>query len=612
MHSTFFGEHGRNWGLVARRIALSQVMMIAIIVIALHCAGIPGRSFCFSYYCLPGPYNVEAITIVLSLQQMFEVLPSFGTLCRANPLLADVLLTGINVGYTTGGVMPLTTYKFRGAESNNFFPPFYEDCERWADLLTSRQAVDKSTRFFCLRRDFQLWQRLRATRRTKVPYCSRPAVIDPLRYPRLTCPVRSKTNSAAAGKSKSTSAGKRKGSQAPDPINQISHELLLTADPAAVDVSLAAPKRRKQASDPEAEDIVNLAESAQRKSHVKYVRKPRGDPRQPGRPKKVKSVESELVEADLVDGQVEDASDPDWEDEDEETQALVQTLDSSNEVDIAVEEASSFKQGQDVGKAPVPHIASRPKKNGATSAKGAEDRGVMYVGRVPHGFFEHEMRAYFSQFGPVTKLRVSRNKKTGASKGYAFVEFEDAATCDIAAKTMDGYLLFGHILRCKVIPQDQVPEGLWKGANRRFKKVPWSKLAARRLERPASEATWESRITKEERRRAERAEKLKEMGYTFEGPALKGVTDATEAATASLEEAKSGVETLVEHGSGKDQKDDSHAAADEVEAQTAEKPALGGDKDEHKTKKSTKANPKPLKKESQGTRKSQRIRKAKV
>lgn len=30
---------------------------------------------------------------------------------------------------------------------------------------------------------------------------------------------------------------------------------------------------------------------------------------------------------------------------------------------------------------------------------------------------------YFSQFGKVTKVRLSRNKKNGKSKGYAFLEF---------------------------------------------------------------------------------------------------------------------------------------------------------------------------------------------
>jgi len=43
---------------------------------------------------------------------------------------------------------------------------------------------------------------------------------------------------------------------------------------------------------------------------------------------------------------------------------------------------------------------------------------------LPHGFYEDQMRAYFGQFGEVTRLRLSRNKKTGKSKHYAYVEFK--------------------------------------------------------------------------------------------------------------------------------------------------------------------------------------------
>jgi nucleolar protein 15 len=37
--------------------------------------------------------------------------------------------------------------------------------------------------------------------------------------------------------------------------------------------------------------------------------------------------------------------------------------------------------------------------------------GVVYLGRVPHGFYEEEMESYFAQFGQVCRLRLSRNKK---------------------------------------------------------------------------------------------------------------------------------------------------------------------------------------------------------
>ena len=37
--------------------------------------------------------------------------------------------------------------------------------------------------------------------------------------------------------------------------------------------------------------------------------------------------------------------------------------------------------------------------------------GMIYVGHLPHGFYEAQLKDYFSQFGTVTKVHVSRNKK---------------------------------------------------------------------------------------------------------------------------------------------------------------------------------------------------------
>lgn len=215
------------------------------------------------------------------------------------------------------------------------------------------------------------------------------------------------------------------------------------------------------------------------------------------------------------------------EEADDRTKDLMARFDSDDEDEAQAAHKSTFKEGQDVGKVPKAKKVDRKAIADGTQT----GTGTVYVGRIPHGFYEHEMRQYFSQFGPITRLRLSRNKKTGASKHFAFVEFAEAATAEVVAKTMDGYLLFGHILRCKLVPESQIHESLWKGANRRFKKVPWNKMAGKQLERPLSESKWEAKISKEERRRSARAEKLKEMGYEFEAPALK----AAEAKPKSIE-----------------------------------------------------------------------------
>jgi RNA recognition motif len=72
-------------------------------------------------------------------------------------------------------------------------------------------------------------------------------------------------------------------------------------------------------------------------------------------------------------------------------------------------------------------------------------RGVIYLGNVPHGFYEKEMRSYFEQYGEVTRIRLSRNKKTGHFKHYAFVEFRFREVAVVAAKSNNNYMLFNHV-----------------------------------------------------------------------------------------------------------------------------------------------------------------------
>ncbi|GAA6024754.1 hypothetical protein JCM10207_008886 [Rhodosporidiobolus poonsookiae] len=154
--------------------------------------------------------------------------------------------------------------------------------------------------------------------------------------------------------------------------------------------------------------------------------------------------------------------------------------------------------------------------------------GTVYLGRIPKGFYEEEMRSYFSQFGEVTRLRLSRNKQTGASKHYAFIEFKYASVASIVHETMDNYLLAGHILVCKVIPDDQIHPKLWVGANRRFRVVPKARKEAKRREAPktdAQKATLSKRLlSREEKKRAQ----LAELGieYDFAGFAGKEVEGA--------------------------------------------------------------------------------------
>ncbi|XP_078538188.1 MKI67 FHA domain-interacting nucleolar phosphoprotein [Lissotriton helveticus] len=96
--------------------------------------------------------------------------------------------------------------------------------------------------------------------------------------------------------------------------------------------------------------------------------------------------------------------------------------------------------------------------------------GVIYLGHIPRGLFEPQLKGYFSQFGNVTRVRLSRSKKTGGSKGYAFVEFECDEVAKIVAETMNNYLFCERLLKCEFIHPEKVHENLFKGCNRTFKK----------------------------------------------------------------------------------------------------------------------------------------------
>ncbi|SJX64188.1 related to NOP15-protein involved in 60S ribosomal subunit biogenesis [Sporisorium reilianum f. sp. reilianum] len=186
----------------------------------------------------------------------------------------------------------------------------------------------------------------------------------------------------------------------------------------------------------------------------------------------------------------------------------------------------------------------RKSKSASTSAT---TPGVLYIGRLPKGFFEKQLKAYFSQFGDVTRLRVSRNKKTGASKHYAFLEFADRDVAAIVQETMHNYLIDGRLLQVKHVSKDKVHPELWVGANRKFAKVPGARLE--RVVRSRAKSEEEHKRTNERaiKRQDERRAKLASLGieYEFEGyttedkaNAAPGKAKATPAKTAKAKTAK--------------------------------------------------------------------------
>jgi nucleolar protein 15 len=256
---------------------------------------------------------------------------------------------------------------------------------------------------------------------------------------------------------------------------------------------------------------------AKKETPKKEVPKPKATKAKKGKKAQEETAEEVEAEVDAVvteDGHVEDAAE-----DDDQTAALLAGFSSD---DSDPEDDEDFPADSAV----VPKLTKSQKKAiaRAKDTPKATEPGVIYVGRVPRGFFEPQMKKYFAQFGRVLNLRLSRNKKTGASKHYAFVEFASAEVADIVARTMNNYLMFGHILKCSLIPKEQVHADLFKGAGTRFKVDPRNKKAGLAMERGAERQVWEKRVEKENKRRVGRNKDLKEaMGYEFQAPKLSAV-----------------------------------------------------------------------------------------
>jgi nucleolar protein 15 len=225
-------------------------------------------------------------------------------------------------------------------------------------------------------------------------------------------------------------------------------------------------------------------------------------------PRKVKQVEEEDDGVKIY--LPEDLSDEDIEEMEQSQQELEEV--SQDE----------FEQGESkISLSDLPNKSKKELKEIAKIAMDAVDAepGVVYLGHIPHGFYEEEMQAYFSQFGAVNRLRLSRNKKTGKSKHYAFIEFQSKEVAQIVCDTMDNYLLSNHVLKCKMVPKEKIHPSLFKGAGEKFKALPWNKIQRQKHNRAKTDEEKKLHIEGLHAKDAKKRQKLKELGidYDFEG-----------------------------------------------------------------------------------------------
>jgi len=61
----------------------------------------------------------------------------------------------------------------------------------------------------------------------------------------------------------------------------------------------------------------------------------------------------------------------------------------------------------------------------------------IYVGNLAHSATEDELRQAFAQFGTVSAVNIIKDRETGRSRGFAFVEMADSNEAATAIKELN-------------------------------------------------------------------------------------------------------------------------------------------------------------------------------
>ena len=84
----------------------------------------------------------------------------------------------------------------------------------------------------------------------------------------------------------------------------------------------------------------------------------------------------------------------------------------------------------------------------------------IYIGNLSYDVTDRDLQSAFSAFGGVTSAKVVMDMDSGRSKGFGFVEFEDAEEAKSAIKALDGSDLGGRkIVVNEARPREERPRG---------------------------------------------------------------------------------------------------------------------------------------------------------
>ena len=91
----------------------------------------------------------------------------------------------------------------------------------------------------------------------------------------------------------------------------------------------------------------------------------------------------------------------------------------------------------------------------------------IYVGNISFQTTEQDLDAAFSAYGQVDRVQIVKDRESGQSRGFAFVEMANNADADKAMAALNGAELSGRTLTVnEARPREARPSGGFGGGNR--------------------------------------------------------------------------------------------------------------------------------------------------
>jgi RNA recognition motif-containing protein len=83
----------------------------------------------------------------------------------------------------------------------------------------------------------------------------------------------------------------------------------------------------------------------------------------------------------------------------------------------------------------------------------------IYVGNLSFGTTEEELRSLFGEHGTVTRVAIIKDKYTGESRGFGFIDMDDDSQAAAAIEALNGADFGGRTLRVNEARPQQPRDG---------------------------------------------------------------------------------------------------------------------------------------------------------